>query len=160
MHSCGMPPPPAGAMLKEHPLYPWASSCFPGMLVQLKKQDHSNPMTWGSKSSSIRSSPGKPQTLGRGLSHGSFGVVLGERGTTFNNHLSLHVLSCSVLLPEHHSFIYSPICSRPYSCTHSLPSSPLQVAATPQSCLLTLDGMACIGFPERGKGRAQNNSGF
>lgn len=114
-------------MLRECPLYPWASSCFPGMMVQLKEQDHSNPMTQGSRGGSARFSPGKLQTLEGGPSHGSFGVVgTGVGGSPSGLILSLQTLSdlsCSILFPEHHPFICSSIHSLPLSCIYSLPSS-------------------------------------
>lgn len=45
------------------PLYPWASSCFPEMLVELKEQNHSNPMTGEAWEGLNQAQPWEPQPL-------------------------------------------------------------------------------------------------
>lgn len=115
-------PPPAGAMLRECPHYPWASSCFPGMLMQLKEQDHSNPMTLGDWKWLCQAHPWEAPGFWRYLSHRSFRVVAG-RSPAGNHSVSVTCLELSYSMSSIHPFVLPFMRCLSHTPTHPLPSS-------------------------------------
>lgn len=143
-------------MLRECPLYPWASSCFPGMLVQLKEQDHSKPMTFGDWEELSQAHPWEAPDFWRFEPW-----WLAGRAPT-GSHLVTHTLchlSWVSLFHQHHPSIHVFLFTRcpSHAAIHFLPLS-MQATAICSSIYWTLSDRACVG--RHCPGRAQPDSGF